>query len=249
MSALSLKIEGAPVGETNSELAVDAIDQYLKGKTRHLFIILFHVLIIAICGWYFLKQGFSTIVILIITFSLVFIFIIFRRKKKSIVKLLSLIDMTGLVELTAEERSLNSNLQTLKARIIAAETIHVETQIRGGDEKGPTWGKQDSTLDEMAIRRDAIEHGVVYEGLEGELTEGEKMVELANQRYADMAEKRWQDSEKQDVDLQEYGVEKLSELVQTDYFEKHAKEGVFAMTAKHDEGNSEPNMDTSAEPE
>ena len=249
MTALSLKSEGAPVGEINSKLAVDAIDQYLKEKNRRLFLIILHVLIIAICGWYFLKQGFSTIVILIIAFNLIFIFIMFRRKEKSIVRLLSLIDMTGLVELTAEERNLNSNLQALKARIIAAETMHVKTQIRGGDEKGPTWGKQDSTLDKMAIRRDAIEHGVVYEGLEGELTAGEKMVEMANQKYADMAEKRWQDAEKQDVDLQEYGVEKLSELVQTDYFEKHAKEGVFAMTAKHDEGNSEPNMDTSAEPE
>ena len=249
MTALSLKIEDAPVGEINGELAVDAIDQYLKGKNRHLCIIILHFLIIAICGWYFLKHGLSTTIILIITLNLAFIFIMSRQKKKSIMRLLSLIDMTGLVELTAEERGLDSNLQELKARIIAAETIHVKTQIRGGDEKGPTWGKQDSTLDEMAIRRDAIEHGVVYEGLEGELTEGEKMVEMANQKYADMAEKRWQDAEKQDVDLQEYGVEKLSELVQTDYFEKHAQEGVFAMTAKHDEEDSEPNMDTSVEPE
>ena len=249
MTALSLKIEGAPVSEINSELAVDAIDQYLKGKNRHLCIIILHVLIIAICGWYFLKHEFSTTIILIITLNLIFIFIMFRRKKKSIVRLLSLIDMTGLVELTDKERGLDSDLQALKARIIAAETIHVKTQTRGGDEKGPTWGKQDSTLDEMAIRRDAIEHGVVYEGLEGELTEGEKMVEIANQKYADMAEKRWQDAEKQDVDLQEYGVEKLSELVQTDYFEKHAQEGVFARAAKHDGEDSEPNMDTSAEPE
>ncbi len=249
MTALSLKIEGAPEGEINSELAVDAIDQYLKEKSKYLFIIILHVLIIAICGWYFLKKTFSATVVLIFVFNLVFIFIMFRRKKKSIVRLLSLIDMTGLVELTAEERNLDLNLQALKARIIAAETIHVKTQIRGGDEKGPTWGKQDSALDSMAIQRDAIEHGVVYEGLEGELTEGEKMVEMANQRYADMAEKRWQETEKQDADLQEYGVEKLSELVQTDYFEKHAQEGVFAMTAKHDEEDSEPNMDAGAEPE
>ena len=89
----------------------------------------------------------------------------------------------------------------------------------------------------------------MFEGLEGELTEGEKMVEMANQRYAEMAEKRWQDAEKEDADLQEYGVENLAELVQTDYFEKHAQEGIFAITAKHDEDDSEPNMDTSAEPE
>ena len=249
MTALSLKIEGAPMGEINSDLAVDAIDQYLKGKTRYLFVIILHVLSLTLCGWYFLKQGFSAQIILIPPFNLIFIFIMFRQKQKSIAGLLLVIDMTGLVELTVEERSLNLDLQALKARIIAAETILVKTQTRGGDEKGPTWGKQDSALDKMAIRRDAIEHGVVYEGLEGELTEGEKMVETANQKYADMAEKRWQDAEEQDVDLQEYGVEKLSELVQTDYFEKHAKEGIFAMTAKRDGEDSEPNMDTSAEPE
>jgi hypothetical protein len=248
MTALSPKIEQSPMGETDSDLAVNAIDKYLKDKNRYRLIIIIHLLIVGVCGWYFLKRGFSNAVLLITIFNLLFVFIILRRKKKSIARLISLIDMTGLVEFTAEERDLDSNLQALKARIIAAETIHVKTQNRGGDEKGATWGKQDSTLDEIAIRRDAIEHGVVYDNLEGELTEGEKMVEMANQKYADMAEKRWQHAEKQDVDLQEYGVEKLSELLQTDYFEKHAKEGIFAMTAKHDDEGCEPSMDTSAEP-
>jgi len=249
MTALSLKIEGASVGEIDGYLAVDAIDQYLNKKNRFPFIITLHVLIIAICGWYLVKQGFSTTFIIIITLNLLFVVYSFKQKKKSVTRLLSIIDMTGLVELTADERNLNCNLQKLKAKLIAAETIHVRTQIRGGDEKGPTWGKQDSTLDKTAIRRDAIEHGVVYKGLEGKLTEGEKMVEKANQRYADLAEKRWQDAETRDIDLQEYGVEKLSELVQTDYFEKHAQEGVFAIVANPDEGDSEPNMDTGAEPE
>lgn len=249
MTALSPKIEQSPMGETDSDLAVNAIDQYLRDNNRYRSIIIIHVLIIGLCSWYFLKQGFSNPVVLICCFNLVFVFIILRRKKKSITRLISLIDMTGLVELTAEERSLDTNLQALKARIIAAETIHVQTQTRGGDEKGPSWGKEDSALNQMAIRRDALEQGTQYDGLEGELTAGEKMVEMANKKYADMAERRWQDAEKEDADLQEYGVEKLSDLVQTDYFEKHAQDGIFAITAKHDGADSEPNMDTSAEPE
>ena len=249
MTALSPKIEQSPMGETDSDLAVNAIDKYLKDKNRYRLIIIIHLLIVGVCGWYFLKRGFSNAVLLITIFNLLFVFIILRRKKKSIARLISLIDMTGLVELTAEERSLDSNLQALKARIIASETILVQAQTRGGDEKGPAWGKQDPALDLMAIRRDALAHNILYDGLEGELTAGEKMVEMANKKYADMAEMRWQDAEKEDPDLQEYGVEKLSDLVQTDYFEKHAQEGIFAITAKHDGADSEPNMDTSGEPE
>ncbi len=249
MTALSPKSEPALTDEIDSDFAIDAIDHYLKGKSWRQLAVFLHILIISICGWYFLKQGLSINIILICIINLVFLFIIFKRKKKSLVRLFSLIDMTGLVEITEEERAFDSNLQALKARIISAEDIHVKTQLRGGDEKGHTWGKQDAALDEMLSRRDAVEHGGVFDGLEGELTEGEKMVEMANQRYADMAERRWQDAEKEDGDLQEYGVEKLAELVQTDYFEKHAQDGVFAMTAKHDGEDSEPNMGTSAEPE
>ena len=249
MTALSQKIELPIADEINSDLAVDAIDQYQKGESRFRLLVFLHILIIGTCVWFFLKQGFTTEIGLILILNIIFVFSIFRRKKKSLVRLLALIDMTGLIELTSEERTLKSNLEALKARIVHAEAVQVKTQIRGGDEKGPTWGKQDSSLDKMALRRDAIEHGEVFEGLEGELTEGEKMVEMANQRYSEMAEKRWHDAEKKDTDLQEYGVEKLAELVQTDYFEKHAQEGVFAITAKHDGDDSEPNMDTSAEPE
>ena len=249
MTALSLKIESPAVDEINSDLAVDAIDQYLKGKSRFRLIVFLHALIIGTCGWFFVKQGFTPEIGLILILNIVFVFIALGRKKRSHVRLLALIDMTGLIELTSEERALKSNLEALKARIVHAETLQVKTQIRGGDEKGPTWGKQDSALDRTSLRRDAIVHGEVFEGLEGELTEGEKMVEMANQRYAEMAEKRWQDAEKNDADLQEYGVEKLAELVQTDYFEKNAQEGIFAITAKHDEDDSEPNMGTSAEPE
>ena len=144
MTALSLKIENPAVDDINSDLAVDAIDQYLKGKSRFRLIVFLHVLIIGTCGWFFVKQGFTTEIGLILILNIIFVFIALGRKKKSLVRLLALIDMTGLIELTSEERALKSNLEALKARIVHAEAVQVKTQIRGGDEKGPTWGKTET---------------------------------------------------------------------------------------------------------
>jgi hypothetical protein len=67
--------------------------------------------------------------------------------------------------------------------------------------------------------------------MEGELTSGEKMVAEANTEYADMAQRRWEVAEANDPDLIEYGVEKLGDLVRTDYFEKNAEDGVFTKAA------------------
>ena len=52
-----------------------------------------------------------------------------------------------------------------------------------------------------------------YEGLEGELTEGEKLIEEANVVRDEKAQKAWQESEEADADLIEAGVEKLGDLV------------------------------------
>jgi len=71
--------------------------------------------------------------------------------------------------------------------------------------------------------------------MEGDLTSTEKMVEKANQEYADYAQKRWEKSEEEDPDLIEYGVERLGDLVRTDYFEKNAEEGAFEKIAKQDD--------------
>jgi len=70
--------------------------------------------------------------------------------------------------------------------------------------------------------------------MEDQLTAGEKMVADANQKYAAMAQKRWEVAESNDPDLIEYGVEKLGDLVRTDYFENNAEEGVFDKVANPD---------------
>ena len=98
-------------------------------------------------------------------------------------------------------------------------------RTRGGDEKGPTWGQQDGELGDVANYRDAIEQGKVFDGLEGELSVGEKMLRNADENYSQMSQKRWDTSQRNDPDLIEAGVETLAELVTTDYFEKNSKDG------------------------
>ena len=59
------------------------------------------------------------------------------------------------------------------------------------------------------------------------MTPGEKLVEQANVDYAGVAQRRWEKAEANDPDLVEYGVERLGDLVRTEYFEKNAEDGVF----------------------
>ena len=50
------------------------------------------------------------------------------------------------------------------------------------------------------------------------------MVSEANVRYEQIAQQRWKDSESKDQDLIEAGIERLGDLVRTDWFEKNAKD-------------------------
>ena len=46
--------------------------------------------------------------------------------------------------------------------------------------------------------------------------------------------KKMEIAESNDPDMIEYGVERLGDLVKTDYFEKNAQDGIFSDTAKTD---------------
>ena len=107
-------------------------------------------------------------------------------------------------------------------------------QEAGSDPAGPDWGKTDFKLGHEPVRRDAIAEGKKYTGMEGDLTSGEKMVADANSKYA-VWHKKVGIAEANDPDLVEYGVERLGDLVKTDYFEKNADEGVFAKVANPDD--------------
>jgi hypothetical protein len=123
---------------------------------------------------------------------------------------------------TAVERKLTKLFGNIPQRITSNSEM---ARTRGTDEKGPTWGKQDGVFGEVTNFRDAVEHGKVFDGLEGELYKSEKLIKNANENYSEMAQRRWEKSQSDDPDLVEAGVKTLAELVTTDYFEKNSKDG------------------------
>ena len=114
------------------------------------------------------------------------------------------------------------------------QTIDVETnpvRTRGGDERGFTGGVIESDLDEEQAIRPVSKHDR-YEDLEQELTIAEQVKAEADQRYAEHAQQRWEEAERNDPDLIEAGVTRLGDLVATDYFEKnHDPEAVSKLTS------------------
>jgi len=141
-------------------------------------------------------------------------------------------DMTHLLDIDDKEERFEAYIQHL-SEWIASDMEQVNPiRTRGEDPSGPDWGKTDFALGKEPERRDAIAEGEKYEGMEDDLTKTEKLVEQANKDYADYAQKRWEKSESEDKDLIEYGVDRLGDLVRTDYFEKNAEEGAFEKVAK-----------------
>ncbi|MGB1490547.1 MAG: hypothetical protein ACPG9O_00550 [Candidatus Poseidoniaceae archaeon] len=144
-------------------------------------------------------------------------------------------DMTHLLDIDDKEERYQAYLEHL-SEWIATDLEQINpTRTRGSDPSGPDWGKTDFKLGQEPQRRDAIVQGEKYSGMEDDLTKAEKMVSDANTKYATMAQKRWEIAEANDPDLIEYGVEKLGDLVKTDYFEKNAESGAFAKVANPDD--------------
>tara|TARA_B100001996_G_scaffold383054_1_gene377160 strand:- start:495 stop:1160 length:666 start_codon:yes stop_codon:yes gene_type:complete len=109
-------------------------------------------------------------------------------------------------------------------KIEAAFTNKKHRRSRGFDEKGPTGGVLSQSLDKDNQRIDAMKNND-YDDLSQEITAGESLIREADQKYAEISEKRWNESESKDKDLIEAGVEKLGDLVKTDWFERNAKDG------------------------
>ncbi len=147
-------------------------------------------------------------------------------------------DMTHLLDITDKDERYEAYIEHLSEWISSEMREENPILMRGVDPSGPDWGKTDFKLGQKPIRRDAIAEGEKYSGMEGELTSTEIMVEGANKRYAKMAQKRWEIAESNDPDMIEYGVERLGDLVKTDYFEKNAQDGIFSDTAKTDKDSN-----------
>ena len=114
------------------------------------------------------------------------------------------------------------------------QTIDVETnpvRTRGKDERGFTGGIIESDLDEKQAIRPVSNHDR-YEDLEQDLTIAEQVKAEADQRYAEHAQQRWEEAERNDPDLIEAGVKRLGDLVTTEYFEKnHDPEALSKLTS------------------
>jgi len=103
------------------------------------------------------------------------------------------------------------------------QTIEVEknpVRTRGKDIRGFTGGVLESDLDEQQAIRPVSEHDA-YADLEQDLTVAEQVKAEADKRYAEHAQQRWEEAERNDPDLIEAGVTRLGDLVTTDYFEKN----------------------------
>ena len=91
---------------------------------------------------------------------------------------------------------------------------------RGKDERGFTPGILESELDaDQAITQ--AEDREEYHGLEDDLTVAQQVKAEADRRYAEHAQQRWEEAERNDPDLIEAGVKRLGDLVATDFFEKN----------------------------
>ena len=146
-------------------------------------------------------------------------------------------DMTHLLDIDDQDARYEAYLEFLSEWIATDMDQNNPTRERGVDPSGPDWGKTDFKLGHEPSRRDALLEGKKYIGMEGDLTSGEQMVAEANLGYADMAQKRWEVAEANDPDLIEYGVEKLGDLVRTEYFDNNAEDGAFTKAANIGEGS------------
>ncbi len=86
-------------------------------------------------------------------------------------------------------------------------------KTRGDDPRGPAEGSGADTIDSRMPRIDAMTPRPEFEGLEGELTEGEKLLEEASFVRDIKSQEAWNYAQAHDPELIEAGVEKLGDLV------------------------------------
>jgi len=198
-----------------------------KQKSFNARIVVSTVLLIATLGGGLLQNSQLLFISFVLLCFSIYLFVELRSGDEKIDEILKRMDFSLLqFEDSKTRSSVERKLTKLFGNIPQRITSNSEmTRTRGADEKGPTWGKQDGEFGKVANFRDAVEHGKVFDGLEGELYKSEKLIKNANENYSEMAQQRWEKSQSNDPDLVEAGVETLAELLTTDYFEKNSKDG------------------------
>jgi hypothetical protein len=196
-------------------------------KSFNIKIVVIMVLLIATLGGGLLQDSQLLFISFVLFCFSVYLFVKRRSRDEKIDEILKRMDFSLLqFEDSKTRNSIERKLTKLFGNIPQRITSNSEmARTRGTDEKGPTWGKQDGAFGEVTNFRNAIEHGKVFDGLEGELYKSEKLIKNANENYSEMAQQRWEKSQSNDPDLVEAGVKTLADLVTTDYFEKNSKDG------------------------
>ncbi len=191
------------------------------------FVLIVSILILGAVGWFNSSLSLSlTIVFQSIAIGSVLL-LAFSAQRKAIERQDALFMLLE-VDPTLLEQSNRMELAFQAVQAGDLQSIQVsktQRRNRGSDEKGFTSGRTESQLDTLQPRRDASLSEPSYAGLEDDLRPSELLVSEANARYGEKAQQRWQDAESKDIDLIEAGVEKLGDLVKTDWFEKNAKDG------------------------
>lgn len=165
-----------------------------------------------------------------------------NHRSKSEERLLKFIDAIEFDwDVLSELKVDDASMERLHQAFIAAKfsgmerTNYEQKRGRGGDEKGPALSDHMDAFNKERERVDPAIHEKEYEGLEGPLLQSEHLLRDADLMYAKHAEERWKRSEADDADIIEAGVERLGDLVTTEWFEKNAKDGAVSEVMKSDD--------------
>jgi len=109
-------------------------------------------------------------------------------------------------------------------------------RIRGGDEKGPAFGKNSKDFSTHGKRIDAMKNRD-YDEIENVNTKGERMLRDADKIQSESAAIQWEKSQSKDQDLIEAGVDNLGDLIKTGWFEKNQQDGAVKQLYDNNEGN------------
>ena len=109
-------------------------------------------------------------------------------------------------------------------------------RIRGGDEKGPAFGKDNRNFSTHAKRIDAMANRD-YDGITATSTDAEKMIRVADDFQSEKSAQQWKKSASTDTDLIEAGVKNLGDLVKSGWFDKNQDEGAVKRLYENTEGN------------
>ena len=207
-------------------------DSFIKRIDRlnlYLGVTSLSLIFFAIVSVIFLASNLFFIFITIFVYSIIFgiNYTITNNVKKRVIT-----DFARLFEIDIEDdlTELNNTISMYKKgefeQIEVSFTNKKHRRSRGFDDKGPTGGVLISPLDKDNQRIDAMKNND-YQDLNEDITAGQALIREADEKYAKISEERWKNSESKDADLIEAGVERLGDLLKTDWFEKNAKDGAI----------------------